>query len=99
MTGNTLTDPGRSLPMTPDELAASVETFLRAQARVRPDDARFSRHCNLWEDGYVDSIGVVELIGFLEATFDVVVPDETLFDPDFTSVDGIARIVSGLARR
>jgi hypothetical protein len=42
--------------MTPDELAASVETFLRAAARVRPDDARFSRRCNLWEDGYVDSI-------------------------------------------
>jgi hypothetical protein len=38
---------------------------------------------------------VVELIGFIEATFDVVVPDEALFDPDFTSVDGIARIVSG----
>ena len=99
MTGNALSLGPRSLPMTMDEQAATLETFIRAQARVSPDDARFSRHCNLWEDGYVDSIGVVELIGFIEATFDVAVPDEALFDPDFTSVVGIARIVSGLARR
>lgn len=82
-----------------DEVAASVETFVRARSRVSASDSRFSRQSNLWEDGYVDSIGVVELIGFLEATFGVALPDEVLFDPDFTSVDGIARIVSGLERR
>ena len=85
--------------MSVDEVAASVETFLRARSRVSAEDLRFSRRCNLWEDGYVDSIGVVELIGHLEATFDVDLPDEALFDPDFTSVNGIARIVSELPRR
>jgi len=85
--------------MTTEELAASIEAFIRAHADISSVDVRFSRRVNLWEDGYVDSIGVVELIGFLEATFDVVLPDEVLFEPDFTSVDGIARIVGGLARR
>jgi len=78
------------------EVAASVEAFLRVRSRVSSLDPRFSREINLWEDGYVDSIGVVELIGFIEATFEVVIPDEVLFDPDFTSVNGIARIVSAL---
>jgi acyl carrier protein len=78
------------------EVAASVEAFIRVRARVTADDPRFSGEINLWEAGYVDSIGVVELIGFIEATFEVVVPDEVLFDPDFTSVNGIARIIRAL---
>lgn len=85
--------------MAVDQVAASVETYLRSRSRVSAGDPRFSRRCNLWEEGYVDSIGVVELIGYLEATFDVDLPDEALFDPDFTSVNGIARIVSALPRR
>lgn len=78
------------------EVATRIEAFLRAHLRGRVDDSRFSREINLWEQGYVDSIGVVELIAYIEATFDVAVPDEALFDPDFTSVDGIARIVRAL---
>jgi len=79
-----------------DEVAASIEAFIRVRSRVSADDRRFSRQSNLWEDGYVDSIGVVELIGHIESTFAVTIPDETLFDPSFTSVEGIARIVSSL---
>ena len=78
------------------DVAASIEAFLRARSRVKADDPRFSRAISLWEGGYVDSIGMVELIGFLEDTFAVVVPDEVLFDPDFCSVNGIARIVGEL---
>ena len=54
----------------------------------------------LGEAGYVDSSAAVELIpDSAEATFEVVVPDEVLFDPDFpTSVNGIARIIRALLR-
>lgn len=86
-------------PLGPVEIGALVEAFVRDRSRVGVDDARFSRSSNLWEDGYVDSIGVVELIGFIEATFGVELPDEALFHPDFTSIDGIARIVSALPAR
>lgn len=79
-----------------EQIAASVDAFVRVRSRVSVDDSRFSRDSNLWQDGYLDSIGVVELIGYIEATFGVAVPDETLFDPAFTSVDGIAGIVSRL---
>lgn len=82
-----------------EQVAESVETFIRSRSRVNPNDTRFSRQVNLWESGYVDSIGVVELIGHIETTFDVTLPDEALFDPDFANVDGIARIVSALPAR
>jgi acyl carrier protein len=45
----------------------------------------------------VDSIGVTEVIAFVEEAFHVTVPDEALFSPDFVHIDGIARIVCGLA--
>ncbi len=85
--------------MTIEGIAERVEQFIRARSRVSFDDLRFSRQSNLWEDGYVDSIGVVELIGYIEGTFEVAVPDEVLFDPDFANVDGIARIVFALPSR
>ncbi|HVS18813.1 MAG TPA: phosphopantetheine-binding protein [Planctomycetota bacterium] len=79
-----------------ERIAASIEAFVRVRSRVSVDDSRFARDSNLWQDGYLDSIGVVELISHIESTFGVAVPDETLFDPGFTSVDGIADIVSRL---
>lgn len=82
-----------------EQIAASLEAFLRERFRIPADDPWFTRRTNLWEDGYVDSVGAVELMGHIETTFGVELPDEALFDPDFSSVDGIARIVSGLPAR
>jgi acyl carrier protein len=80
-------------------VAARLEAFIRSRARVSVDDSRFSRQSHLWEEGYLDSIGVVEMIGYIEATFCVALPDEVLFDPDFTTVEGISTIVSALPTR
>ena len=72
----------------------TVEQFIRSRFRVRPEDDQFSRDVDLWGNGYVDSAGVVEMIAFLEKTFAVKLPDEVLFDPDFTYIRGIARLIS-----
>jgi len=77
-----------------DVAAARIETFLRARFRISPDDAGFTRQVNLWEEGYVDSVGVVEVIEFLERTFGVRIPDDALFSPDFTCVDGMVGFVT-----
>lgn len=76
------------------EIEDTVEEFIRGRFRVRPGDAHFSRDVNLWEEGYVDSAGVVEMIAFLEKTFAVTLPEEVLFDPDFTYIRGIARLIA-----
>ena len=49
-----------------DKTQATIEEFVRSRFRVRPDDIHFSVDVNLWEEGYVDSAGVVEMIAFLE---------------------------------
>lgn len=76
-----------------------VEQFVRQNFDIQADDAFFSNEINLWEEGYVDSTGVVELIAFLESEFSLVIPERHLFSPDFTRIDGIARIIDELRQQ
>ena len=75
-------------------MAAAVEQFARREFSIKDSDQRFDRTVDLFEDGYVDSIGVIELIQFLESTFAIDIPEEDLFSPEFSTIDGIARIVT-----
>jgi acyl carrier protein len=81
------------------EVADAVETFARTEFSISPADSRFNRSVDLFEDGYIDSVGVVELLEFLRHRFAVDVPEEDLFSSEFSSVDGIARIVLRLLSR
>ena len=76
-----------------NEVAKRVEEFVRERFRVRADDTEFGTEVNLWELGYVDSVGAVEMIVHLEQNYGIQLPEEVLFDPDFTNIRGIARLV------
>jgi acyl carrier protein len=76
------------------DVASIVEEFIRTRFRVRPNDQHFTRDVNLWEEGYVDSAGVVEMIAFLEETLHITLPEEVLFDPEFTHISGIGRLLT-----
>ena len=77
------------------DIASVIEQFIRRQFRV--DDAGPSiRQTHLFESGFVDSAGVVELIAFLEATFRIRLDDDHVFSDDFTTIDGIAAIVEAV---
>lgn len=78
-------------------MEARVERFIRTQYNISPTDPMFDREVDLFELGYVDSVGIVELIEFLRQEFGVEIPDEDLLSDDFSNISGIARIVSRLA--
>ena len=80
--------------MTEQDVASAIEEFARREFSIKSSDRRFDRTVDLFEDGYVDSVGVIELIGFLERTFVIEIPEEDLFSPEFSTIDGIARIVT-----
>jgi len=84
--------------MTPEveAIASELEAFLRRSFLIPDDDTRFTRSVNLWDEGYVDSAGVVETILHLEQLWAVRLPDEIVFDPRFRDVAGIAELVAGL---
>jgi acyl carrier protein len=73
-----------------------LEQFVREVGQVEPDDPDFTRDTDLWDMGYLDSNGVVELIVFIESEWGVEVPEEALFDPEFTRLSGIAAVVEDL---
>lgn len=52
-----------------------------------PDEASFL------EEGIVDSIGVLELVGFIEETFGVVVEDREIVPHNFDSVTRLAEYI------
>lgn len=74
------------------EVIDVLEAFIRDHFRIT--DNGFSRDSHLFEAGYVDSVGAVELIAFVEATFGVKLQDEHIFSEDFTTIAGITRILS-----
>lgn len=71
-----------------------IEKFVRAQFGISPTDPNFGRKSDLFEGGYVDSVGVAELMEFFYEEFGFEIPDDDLLSDDFSTVAGIARIVS-----
>ena len=78
------------------DIAQRLEQFLRASFGIAEDDPGFGRSVDLYEAGYVDSVGVVETLAFITDAFGVEVPDEVLLSEAFATIDGMARVVAGL---
>ena len=47
------------------DIAQRLEQFLRASFGIAEDDPGFGRSVDLYEAGYVDSVGVVETFAFI----------------------------------
>lgn len=78
----------------PREIGDAIERYVRRQFRIIEGDPLFSRDAHLFEGGYVDSAGVVELLLFIESTFQVTLADEHIFSERFTTINGIADILA-----
>ena len=78
------------------DVAGRIETFVREHFRVASHDARFARRAPLFELGYVDSVGVIELLEFVNEQFGVRIPDESLLSDEFTTIDGMAVVIHRL---
>jgi acyl carrier protein len=76
-------------------IAATLESFIRSTAQILDEDHEFSRTAQLFDDGYIDSLGVVSLMAFIETSFSVELAEEDLFDVRFTTIDGISKIIAG----
>lgn len=80
------------------EIADVIERFIRQEFRIIEDGASL-REAHLFESGYVDSAGVVELIAFVESIFKISLDDEHVFSDEFTTIDGISAIVMSVQQR
>jgi acyl carrier protein len=72
--------------------ADRLEKFVRDIGQVSDDDTDFDRQVHLFDAGYVDSLGAIELIAHVESNFGIELTEEDLFDPRFSSIDGITAV-------
>jgi len=75
-----------------DQLAA----FVRERFQISASDTNFSYDVHLWDQSYVDSVGILEILAFLEGQFAVRIPENALFEEDRATVNGLAGLVTQL---
>jgi acyl carrier protein len=80
----------------PQLVESRLERFLHQDLMVSTTDPRFTKSVDLFEAGYVDSVGFAELLALLAEEFGVEVPETDLLSEEFSSIAGIARVVSRL---
>jgi acyl carrier protein len=76
-----------------ENIAARIEEFIKKTFGISETTNGFDRRCDLFEQGFVDSMGLIKLISFLEREFNVHIEEEHLFDERFVSIYGQADIV------
>ncbi|GAA0480122.1 hypothetical protein Aca07nite_87930 [Actinoplanes capillaceus] len=83
---------------TPDpertRIEADLEQLVREIGKIDPADTAFKRTTELFDSGYLDSLGIVALTTHITQTYGVTLDEEQLFDPRLTTITGIAEIVA-----
>ena len=75
-------------------IEAQIREFLAANFFLGDDPAGLPGSTSLIEAGVIDSTGVLELVGFLEETFDIRIRDDELVPENLDSIDNIVQFVT-----
>lgn len=79
--------------MEEKEITLKVEDFVQ-QNFIYENGAKPERGQSLLETGIVDSTGILELVTFLEETFEITVEDEELVPANLDSINNITGFVT-----
>jgi acyl carrier protein len=79
---------------TRSEIHAAIADFIREVGQVEPDDPGFTDDADLFDAGYLDSLGIVSLTAFIEQRFRVVLTEQDLFNPRIATVTGMVEIIA-----
>ncbi|OLF10155.1 phosphopantetheine attachment site family protein [Actinophytocola xinjiangensis] len=77
------------------DVPASIRGYLRANMTAFAD-VEFSDEDNIFEQGFVSSMFAMQLLHYIESTFDVEVPDDGITLKNFSSVSRMADLVARL---
>lgn len=77
------------------DIKAEIRNFIVDNFMLGMNPGELADKDSLLDKGIVDSTGVLELVGFLEETFEIQIDDEELIPENLDSVDKIAVYVSG----
>lgn len=81
--------------MERSDTETKVRAFIEDNFLFRSDDAALAADASLLDAGLIDSTGILELVGFLEGTFGIVVADAEIVPANLDSIAAIAAYVDG----
>ena len=79
-------------------VVAEISDYVRERFNVRAEDESFSSSSDLWGDGYIDSMGVLDLVVFMDSNFEISILDDDLIAENFQSIESLADLVERCTR-
>lgn len=76
------------------DIERGVRRFIDENFPLGDTGSELDRTDSLLEVGVIDSVGVLELIEFLEASYSIQIPDEDVLPENLDSLEAIGRYVS-----
>ena len=76
-----------------NNIEQKIRDFIRDNFLMGEDDGNLSSNDSLLEKGIIDSVGILELVSFLEETFDIKVQDEELVPENLDSTAFIVNYI------
>ena len=75
------------------DVMRKLDRFIREKFKVAADDPDFNDDVHLFDYGYVDSFGAVDLINFIDAEFGVKITDRDLVVHTLNTIREIGTLV------
>jgi len=75
-------------------LESEVRSFIGDNFLLADDAQKLAGSASLTRDGIVDSVGIVELLHFLETRYGIEIADDETVPANIDSIDNIVRYVS-----
>ena len=76
------------------ELKEQIKSYIAENFLFSSNGFDMDEDESFLEAGVVDSLGVVELVSFVEETYNFEVPDDDIVPDNFDSVDNLAAYIS-----
>jgi methoxymalonate biosynthesis acyl carrier protein len=80
--------------METDQIKKAIRAYIIGRFKVDDSDPEFTDDVHVFEYGYVDSFGAVELIGFVEEQFGIKITQGDLVSYPLNTITEIADFVS-----
>ena len=76
------------------EIQSRIRDYIAQNLLFSDDGFGYTDDASFLEEGIVDSVGIMELVLFLEENFDLTVDDEDLTPDNFDSVNKLANYIN-----
>jgi acyl carrier protein len=76
-----------------------ITRYIEAYHTAKRKGIYLTRNTLLLEEKILDSLGMLELITFVEATFNIEVPDEDIVPDHFGTIEKLARYIESNAKK